>query len=61
MEKTEAAIEKMVEVLFQDCLFDSLYMDEAYAKERFRMALIATTETEWQWIVAKYKDKIKEG
>lgn len=60
MEKTDVAIEKMVEVLFQDCLFDPLYMSEAFARERFRMTLASMTETEWQWIIAKYEDKIKE-
>ena len=54
MERTSETIEKMVERLFAECLFDPAYMSEQWCKSRFREALISMSDEDWDWIVSKY-------
>lgn len=57
MERTPEAIEKMVELLFADCLFDPEYMDKKWCKSQFRSALSLMSDSDWDWIVSKYQEE----
>lgn len=56
MERTTEAVKEMAEKLFQDCLFDPMYMSEEYVKARFEFALSLMSEADWDWIVSKYQE-----
>lgn len=52
--RSQKQIEELVELLFQDCCFDPLFMDEAFCKEQFRTALIQADDQTFDWIRSKY-------
>ena len=59
MEKTAETVKIMAEKLFQDCVFDPMYMSEEYVKARFELALSLFSEADWDWIVSKYQEDKK--
>lgn len=54
--KSDKEIEELVEKLFRDCAFDPAYMSESFAKERFRAALIALDDEEYEYVKKKMED-----
>ena len=52
-------IELLVELLFQNCCFDPVYMDETYARHRFRLALESMSDEEYAWVCEKMKVEVR--
>ena len=52
--RSQKQIEELVELLFHDCCFDPLFMDEAFCKEQFRTALTQADDQSFEWIRSKY-------
>lgn len=52
--KPTEEVEILVEKLFQDCLFDPIYMNEDYCRQCFRTALLEADEETWLYIKSKY-------
>ena len=52
MEELEALADKM----FRHCAFDPQYMNEAFARERFKKALIALDDEEYLYIKKKMEE-----
>lgn len=48
-------IEEMVELLFQNCCFDPIHMNEEFARQRFRCALENLSNEEYEQIKEKMK------
>ena len=48
-------IEQMAELLFQQCYFDPLYMDEEFTRQRCRLALESLSEEEYRQITEKLR------
>ena len=48
-------IEQMAELLFQQCCFDPLYMDEKFTRQRCRLALESLSDEEYRQITEKLR------
>ena len=49
-------IEELVELLFQHCYFDPVYMNEEFARQRYRCALENLSDEEYEQIKARIKN-----
>lgn len=54
--RTDEEVEDLADKLFQHCVFDPLYMDEAFARERFKKALISLDDEEYLYIKRKMEE-----
>ena len=52
--RSEKEIEELVELLFKDCCFDPVHMDEQFCKGQFRSALIGTDDEMYARIKQMY-------
>jgi hypothetical protein len=48
-------IDQMTELLFQQCRFDPLYMDEEFTRQRCRLALESLSDEEYKHFCTKLK------
>lgn len=51
--RADEEIEALADKMFQHCVFDPQCMDEAFARERFKKALIALDDEEYLYIKKK--------
>ena len=51
--KSAEEIETLADKLFQACLFDSTYMSESFARQRFREALAELEDQDFEYIKKK--------
>lgn len=51
--RADEEIEALADKMFQHCVFDLQCMDEAFARERFKKALIALDDEEYLYIKKK--------
>lgn len=49
-------IEEVADLLFKKCCFDPIYMDEAYTRQRCRLALESLTEEEYAQVRMKLEN-----
>ena len=52
-------IDEAVELFFSHCLFDPIYMDEKFIKDRIRCALESLSDDEYRQVVEKLKKEVK--
>ena len=51
--RTDEELEALADKMFQHCVFDPQYMDEAFARERFKKALAVLDDEEYLYIKKK--------
>lgn len=55
--KSEEEIEALAERLFQACSFDPVYMDESFARQRFRKALAELDDQDFERIKKRMEEE----
>ena len=50
MSRSKEEIEKLTELLFQDCCFDSVSMDASFTKQQFREMLSSVDDETFEWV-----------
>ena len=54
--KSAEEIEALADRLFQSCCFDPVYMDETFARERFRKALAELDDQDFERIKKRMEE-----
>lgn len=54
--RADKELEALADKMFQHCVFDPQYMDEAFVRECFKKALIALDDEEYLYIKKKMEE-----